>query len=281
MADGTTKNIEDVVYGDMIKSWDRTNKCYIDVKTYGALPTGRARAWKRHFFSDKSFLDIYDTHPVYNIRVGYPLNTRDWKLGDAGRGLDGALIRLQSVVDYTDEEYTPKYTLMSENSLYFANGVLCGHIPNFKWRVYQAGLLPQATEEDVAAFKAGSSAYEEEKNRVISNIDYNLEVAPYEQKLATFKRNIALYKEKLAGVDYKNIKYSQGQLTEEEYQEYLAYCTKKRAQINETEALCEECKAKIKEIQEKHHIADKPSWKSLFNKACAREMAVSRSQPLE
>ena len=40
MADGSTKDIKDVKYGDMIKSYDIENDCLVDVKSYGAYATG-------------------------------------------------------------------------------------------------------------------------------------------------------------------------------------------------------------------------------------------------
>ena len=40
LADGTSKNIEEIKYGDIIQSWNLIDKVFMPVKAYGAIALG-------------------------------------------------------------------------------------------------------------------------------------------------------------------------------------------------------------------------------------------------
>ena len=59
MADGSTKNIADIKYGDRVIGWDVDNNCTFEVKSYGAIKTGRRCSTPYIFISNKLAGIIY------------------------------------------------------------------------------------------------------------------------------------------------------------------------------------------------------------------------------
>jgi len=120
MADGSYKNIENIKVGDMVKSYDVTNK-----------RLERARVTKLYHHSKDEMSDYYliinkslgvtPNHPLHiNGRWGH---AEDAKVGDLLFGMDGSNVSITSIEKVFQQ--TPTYNLEIEGQeTYFVNGVL-------------------------------------------------------------------------------------------------------------------------------------------------------------
>lgn len=232
MADGTTKAIEDVKYGDMIKSWDIDAGEYIDVKTYGAIRTGVAHEWLVHYFSGGEILKIYITHPIFCKETGTIKSARSWKAGMTAIGYDGVETTFAFAPELHESEYKGRYVLLSENNLYFAGGILCGHHSSTKITYWSLGLCKKATEEDIASFRESAAIYDE-SNRLRTSPEYLKRTHDVRmRRLAAIDDRDACQRE-LAERDYKTIKHSQGKISDEEQNENIARCEELRGRVRE------------------------------------------------
>ena len=121
MADGTKKVIENVKYGDMIKSWDVEAGEYVDVKSYGSIRTGIASKWQVHCFTGGEKLNIFETHNIFCKETGALKQSRSWSEGQTAIGYDGIESRLAFVLQLEDSAFKERYVLMSENDLYLTS----------------------------------------------------------------------------------------------------------------------------------------------------------------
>ena len=234
MADGTTKNIEDVQYGDMIKSWDLENNEYIDVKSYGCIRTGIANQWKAHCFTNGEIVKIFNTHNIYCKELGSLKQSRSWTEGKTAIGYEGAETQLAFVLDLEESEYKERYVLMSENDLYFADGILCGQHARAKIAYWSIGLF-KANEEEVAEFRETAALYDEVNNARFDP-DYLKKSLEIRTKRRLAENDIKNCESELAKRDYKTIKHAQGQLNDAEQEENVARCNELRANINARQA---------------------------------------------
>lgn len=232
MADGSTKAIEDVKYGDMIKSWDIEANEYIDVKTYGSIRTGVAHEWLVHYFSGGEILKIYTTHPIFCKESGAIKSARSWKAGMTAIGYDGVETTFAFAPELHESEYKGRYVLLSENDLYFAGGILCGHHSSTKITYWSLGLCKKATEEDIANFRESAAIYDE-SNRVRTSPEYLRRTHDVRvRRLAAIDDRDACQRE-LSERDYKTIKHSQGKISDEEQNENIARCEELRGRVRE------------------------------------------------
>ena len=249
MADGTTKNIEDLTEGDMIKSWDVVNNEYIDVKCLARIRTGVARDWQLHVFDNNSVLTIYEAHAIYSKKRGCPKPSAQWQVGDIALSLDGADTEFCGVVKRTDDHYTDRYTLITDNNLYFANGILCGHYGHKKIAAYNNGHIKNATEEELARYRAESEIYDTFFNWR-TNPEYLVASTKIRAQFLKAEKAIEQNKKSLAGLDYKTIKKLQGELSDEEWAETVAYCKSCREIINEKEVEKENLQNQLRAIRD-------------------------------
>lgn len=235
MADGTTKPIEEVCEGDMLKSWDIDNNTYVDVRCVMAMPTGQAQKWQMHVFDNGSILTIYDNHGIYSKTRGCPWMSKSWSAGDIAIGLDGAETEYCNVVERKDSKNTKKYNILTDNNLYFANGILCGHAAHLKMAYYNKGRMALATEEDITRYQSEADIY----NTCLSweaNPEYLVASSIIKARYNKANQTIATNKKNLASLDYKTIKRLQGKLSDEEWNETILDCENCREIINQCEA---------------------------------------------
>ena len=267
MADGTTKNIEDLKYGDMLKSYDISTNQYIDVKCYGAVATGRSHSWKVHCFENGSNLWIRENHGIYCATKGWTIGSKLWQCGWEGIAEDGTNIALAVAQDVLESEVNHSYVIFTENDLYFANGILCGYSPKEKIQLWSQSLLQSCTPEEVEHFRAIGEIYDKGRNGRLMNQEYLKEAAPYFGMLERNKLIESAHQAELDATDYKNNKYAQGLLSEEEWNEFITESNAHRDAINIARENKAEAIAKIKEIQEKHGLKNRSSMKTCFLKS--------------
>ncbi len=141
MADGTEKPIAEVKAGDMVKSWDIENNEYIDVEVLGSYQTGEATKWSVYSFDNDKDLTIYNQHNIYCKENNSIKRSTYWKPDQTAIAADGTETSYDSVSEIFTEEAATRHTLLTENNLYFANGILCGHHPRAKYKFFTKGLL--------------------------------------------------------------------------------------------------------------------------------------------
>ena len=141
MADGSEKPIAEVKAGDMVKSWDLDNNEYIDVKVLGSYQTGEATKWSVYSFDNDKNLTIYNQHNIYCKENNSIKRSTYWKPDQTAIAADGTETTYNDVSELYTEEAATRHTLLTENNLYFANGILCGHHPRAKYKFFTKGLL--------------------------------------------------------------------------------------------------------------------------------------------
>ena len=234
MADGTTKAIEDVKSGDVLRSWDVENNEYVDVKCLSAYYTGKDSEWKEYTFDDGNTLRIAKSHAIYSASEGYAVSSTGWKVDDAGVNANGEQPHLKTITPKTSDVSKRHYSLVTENNLYFADGILCGHNPGKKYTMYKGNTMStDIPEEQVALFKEEwtgahlATDWKEDpkfKERAREFGRYN-----------DFKAEQETVKGKLSARDYKTVKRMQGVLSDEEWDENLKICAELRDQVNALE----------------------------------------------
>ena len=269
MADGSTKNIADVKYGDRVIGWDVDNNCTFEVKSYGAIKTGRAKDWKYFVFEDGKTLEIFNSHGIYSKTHGEIKDSNSWGYGDLGITDKGEEVAFCFKQDIQETHYEDRYVLVTENDTYFANGILCGMCPQTKMRYYDMNLSyfnENITEEDLAFFRITADIFEERKTNKVKHRSFFKEMGGVYAEINRAKRKIKEYKAQLGTVDYKTIKYVQNKLSEEDFVELCAQTQGIRDAIAEQEAIVAELDAIIKAKKDEYGI-DKESvkWKALYD----------------
>lgn len=279
MADWSKKPIKDVLPGEMVKSYDFYNDCFIDVKCYGAYTTTPTKEWRRFVFETGQYLDIHDTHQVFTI-AGYTLQTsKTWKTG-----MQGFVIRPDSTdgkpsgTHYADtsvwtvDDFESAYSLGTENSLYFANDILVGCNPPGRYQRTLSNCNREVSETEVNRFKHIRDYYTESRNKENKNAQFIAESAPARYLHGIRCRQLDTSKKRLSDIDYKSIKRAQGALTEEEWTATKDECTKLRADVNLREKQKLELEGDIENIRIKHGIDKIPTWRELFHYSYKTDM---------
>jgi hypothetical protein len=174
MADGTEKAISEVQAGDMIKSWDLDNNEYVDVKVLGSYRTGDATDWLVYSFDNGKELTIYDQHNIYCKENKSIKKSTYWKPDQTAITLDGNETAYCGVVDSETPEKVSRHTLVTENNLYFANGILCGHHARAKYKFFTKDML-EASLEQASQFKETFDIYQAMNGT--ENAEYRKEAA--------------------------------------------------------------------------------------------------------
>lgn len=282
MGDGTTKNIEDVEYGDIVKGYDIENNQLINVKAYGSVKTGMANKWILHVFESGRILEIHQNHALYSKTKETMLHSSEWKYGEYGVNEDCLDDQLAMVVKTTDSEFTERYALFTENSTYIANGIVSGHEPRDRMKVYS--IVPEAfksiTTDELQLFKDTAEVYTKANRIRLDNREYLKAVAPYFAILNRSKDTIEFKKKSLSKRDYKTIKHSQGQLSEEEFAKVVKSCGKTREEIAVLEVERDNALAEIERIKEEFGLTITATVKNKFDAAYAIDMEHVRNNGL-
>lgn len=232
MADGSTKAIEDIRSGDWLKSWDFENNEYINVRCLAAYSTGEHSNWKEYTFDNNSTLRIAEAHAVYSKERGFAAPSTSWAIDETGIGLGGYEAKLKKIVDKLNDKPVEHYSLIVENNLYFADGILCGHWPGKKWSAYIGNAIKyELTADQIELFK---TEHEESHKDVDWKQDpvFLIQAREYGRYNDVDKEEKG-YRRELADRDYKTIKRMQGLLSDEEWETNLKECEDLRAKVNE------------------------------------------------
>lgn len=255
MADGSSKNIEDIKKGDMIMSYDPQTKTFFPSKAFGKVYTGRDTTWTVFYFDNGAHLDIATNHPIYSPLVGLPYYSWLWKVGYEAISSEGSIIHYaySRKVVKTTIPYK-RYQVYCDSGLYFANGVLCGHLAADPVKIYYRtdGHAIELTDEEVAFYTELAKEVDDSPNTKYGSEEYLKEVMPIELQKSLATERVEDYKKELANRDYKTIKAFQGLVTDEENAQNIAECEEYRAKIAVEEETIKNCDSQIAAIDEKY-----------------------------
>ena len=176
MSDGTEKPIEEIKPGDLIKSWNPFTKADTTAKVVNMCLKGLGTSFIEYSFDNNTSLTIFGRHSFFDnlnlcIRPFCELTSQEVLLDSSGR--ETRLASKNKIVQNSRCKY---YSLITSNNLYFANGILLGHSPYFKYKKKDS-LAYALTPEIEAIFKATYDAFQEDKVYfVLSRYFYQKEV---------------------------------------------------------------------------------------------------------
>jgi hypothetical protein len=259
MADGTSKNIEDVEYGDMIMTWDIENQRTMPCKSFGRVYTGITPGWEHLCFDNGAILKIYQTHRIFNADKGFLVQSKEWLIGQKAIASDGTT----TTYCYHPKKVpaaiaSHKYTIFCETGMFFANGILCGHPISQPLDIYNRThkRIP-LSEEEIADMQAYADARDNYYVVEVQNLDYLRESLPFRKAQDIANRKIDKYKKNLSDRDYKTIKAMQGKLSDDEMAENIATCEDLRSKVNEQEAIVKENEDAITALQDRYGVHPK------------------------
>ena len=105
----------------------------------------------------------------------------------------------------------------------------------------------------------------------INTPEYHAEISEQYAKLANAVNEIKIYKDKLTATDYKVQKYTEGVLSEAEWQEAKAKRAAWRKAVNDNEQLRDESRKMVNSIIKKYRKG--VTMKQLFEDACTKDNA--------
>lgn len=130
MADNSTKQLGDIVVGDMVKSWDFENNVAVNREitstNLDAMPKFRtAQPYYKLTFSDGTIINHAATHRFYNVEQKAFVYTIYWNIGEHTYKEDGTLVSLVSR-ELIEEPMVHGMITMDDYTCYFANGLMTG-----------------------------------------------------------------------------------------------------------------------------------------------------------
>lgn len=187
MADGTEKPIAEVKAGDMVKSFDLENNEYIDVEVLGSYNTGETTNWLVYSFDNGKELTIYNKHNIYCKENTSIKRSTYWKPDQTAISADGVDAVYIGAESSKTTEAVSRHTLLTENNLYFANGILCGHHPRAKYTFFAKGRLT-ATPEQLRQYMATNDIYQAMNGT--ENEEYRKEAAELLKTIHDAKKSV-------------------------------------------------------------------------------------------
>ena len=268
MSDGTEKSIEDVISGDLIKSYDPVNKELVDAIVIDSYKTGEENQFTHYTYSNGSSLNVYGTHGYYDVVQGIPKDMKTQK--HETKVLDSSLeecvlIDKRPVGKYGEK--VARYNLISSNNLYFANGILLGGraIHKYQYCLRTNKEMP----ENVRAIMSQDCEDYNDFMSVIDNPQFILEAKDAFIASSRAYSIIKADKEKLEKTDYKTLKHTEGKLSEEEYAEALEEREALRQEINEQQSIYLTNLRIIKQLKTQYRNG--VTERSLFETCCTRD----------
>ena len=271
MADNTTKSVEDLKPGDIILSYDPVKKVKTNAVVIDAYKTGEAKVFDVYSFENGKYLTVYGVHGFYANDLGYVKNIQDiTKTNELiDEDLNTTYLIVKRKMPLRDKPRS-RYMIISSNNLYFANGILLGHSP---WNKGQYCIkygveVPEAIRE---IYQSEINAYNG-YDSFINTPEYHAEISEQYAKLANAVNEIKIYKDKLTATDYKVQKYTEGVLSEAEWQEAKAKRAAWRQAVNDNERLRDESRKLVDNIIKKYRKG--VTMKQLFEDACIKDNAT-------
>lgn len=267
MADGTEKPVEQVKAGDMVKSFDPKTEEFMDSVVWFCDKTGEhQRDWKCNVWDDGTYLCTYGWHKVYvhNDIGGYVSRNlhKDAFVGMVNIRADGEEVHYCGNRSFCSSVKKQAWDIQTATGFYINNGIVCGGgllamSDNFDRRHI---VLPDILKAPFDFAKINADSFTNDPEYIAETVQLN-----YQKNLAWSQ--ICKDKKELADTDYKNNKHQQGVLTDEEYAEFTDKCETLRSRINTNQALFDEAKAAIAEVDKKYQTIDIPSTKARYLEA--------------
>lgn len=129
MADGTTKRIDEITYGDKVLAINPKTGEYVAT---GITYTDSAEHktynhYDRFEFDDGTVITTVHRHRFFNCEDEKMIHIDMFSLGDRAYKIDGTTPKLVSAIEHYEEKETKHYTIFTEMQNYFANGLLSGN----------------------------------------------------------------------------------------------------------------------------------------------------------
>lgn len=133
MFDGTEKNIEDIECGDSILTYDVETGKNIEGVVALSVDVGLSGDFDAYVFEDGSYVEVHNKHSFWNENKQMIVPITEWSLGDQARKSSGECVRYVSVDRVRHLIQKRYYTLITNNNLYYVNGILVGHWSDAKY----------------------------------------------------------------------------------------------------------------------------------------------------
>lgn len=276
MADGTKKQIKDVVKGEKILSYNPVSGEKCTAIVIEAYITGQTTRFDNHIFSDGKHLCTFDHHGYYdatakrikNIQNVNPYATGAKRSFFLNEDLEQVLITC-NIMASRYGTVCNRYNLISSNNLYFANGILCGHSPVDKMAFFTHRQIQDMLPDNIAGLFLQDCDVYNSFNSIYENPEYLTETAEARNAFHLANRIIIRDRKALAALDYKVMKYTEGALSAEEYQTVIDKKAELRERINQYRPIYHENLELIQAANLKYRGG--ATDQSIFENCCTRD----------
>lgn len=267
MADGTEKNIEEIVRGDVIMSYDPNVNQTCEAVVLDCVDTGVSDDYINYFFDNGSMLTVYDKHCFYNKEIGTAKDVKKWELGDTGidqYGQDAMFVGSEEL-HYAGRKH--HYDLRSSNMLFFANGILNAESLTYNYWWHGNDDLPESFRKAMKAdYDSSANLHKHQASR-----DYGMALAPIIKEIRKQEKIIADNKKLLSDSDYIVQKFTEGLIGAVEWAKAKVSRSGWRDLINTAETALVTAKSRMKTIKAKYATTE--TRRERFNAAVARDNA--------
>lgn len=267
MADNSEKNIEDVVAGDIIMSYDPNTEKLCEAVIIDNIHTGRSDDYVNYYFDDGSFLSIFGKHCIYSADEGTARGVDYWEPGWKTIAADGKEVMYIGSENVHNAGRKRHFDLHSSNKLYFANGILNAQSLTLDYPMYKDDGFP---EEYIAALKAdfdsSANLHTHQFDKKTGSI-----LAPILKELKAQKKVMDDNKKRLADSDYLVAKFTEGLISAAEWLKAKAERAGWRSAVNKAEPLYAAAEERYNAFKAKYKAPN--TKRERFNAAVARDNA--------
>lgn len=269
MADRTEKNIEDVVEGDLIMSYDPNTGEMCEAIVIANLGTGVSDDFVNYYFDDGSFVTIFGKHCLYNSDMGTARGVDFWEPGWKCINSSGEEITYIGSEDITHVGRKRHFDLRSSNMLYFANGVLNANaLTANNMLVKRSGFEFPQSYLDAIQEDADSSA---RLNTFKFDKTIGSRLVPILKELREQKKILDDNKKLLADTDYIVAKFTEGLISTVEWLKAKADRAGWRTLVNKAEEAYNTAKTRYDAFKDQYKPTS--THRERFNAAVARDNA--------
>lgn len=269
MADRTEKNVEDVVEGDLIMSYDPNTGEMCEAIVIANLGTGVSDDFVNYYFDDGSFVTIFGKHCLYNSDMGTARGVDFWEPGWKCINSSGEEITYIGSEDITHVGRKRHFDLRSSNMLYFANGVLNANaLTANNMLVKRSGFEFPQSYLDAIQEDADSSA---RLNTFKFDKTIGSRLVPILKEMREQKKILDDNKKLLADTDYIVAKFTEGLISTVEWLKAKADRAGWRTLVNKAEEAYNTAKTRYDAFKDQYKPTS--THRERFNAAVARDNA--------